>query len=206
MPITLTIDQRKSRSDDDLVERWVTELNHEFAGRLLLPFVPTVGDELQALTDDASVAADLALRASAEERWWIGVGVGSVELPLGATAARSRGPAFYRARTAVNMAKSRPYGFAVVGAGDGLLQDAEAALNLVAFIIASRGTGERARKTWSAIELASSGCTHAEIGERLDITRQAVAQRLRTAGFQEEMDGRVLAVNLLEQARWAGDG
>ena len=55
MPITLTIDQRKSRSDDDLVERWVTELNHEFAGRLLLPFVPTVGDELQALTDDASV-------------------------------------------------------------------------------------------------------------------------------------------------------
>jgi hypothetical protein len=198
--IALTIDQRRSRGREIAVDDWVMELNAEFRGRLVLPFGATVGDELQGVTEDSRVPVELVLRGARHEHWWVGIGIGPVDLPLRETAARSRGDAFYRAREAVDRAKTHPAGFAVIGASERPAADAETVLALLAFVVAQRGDGPRARKTWEAIGMRSEGAGLEEIGRMLNISRQAVGQRLRRAAYEEERSGRELAARLLEAA------
>jgi hypothetical protein len=203
MPIALTIDQRQSRRRADQVDEWVGQLNHDFGDSLTLPFSGTVGDELQGLTDDPSIAVELVMLGARWEHWWVGIGLGTVELPLRTPSARSRGLAFYRARDAVEAAKRTAFGFAVNGGDDERSRDAEIALRLTAFVVSRRQRGQRSEPTWRAIEMKQRGSTNEQISWELGISAQAVGQRLRRAGYREEADGRQLATELLEQAHEA---
>ncbi len=51
-----------------------------------------------------------------------------------------------------------------------------------------------------AVALARTGLSQAEIATRLAISKQAVSQRLLTAGWQAEFAGRALLHRLLERA------
>ena len=57
----LTVDQRKSRSREDLVQVAMDALNNDPGRPLLRGFERTAGDEMQAVVADAAVAGELAL-------------------------------------------------------------------------------------------------------------------------------------------------
>jgi SatD family (SatD) len=199
MPAVITLDQRSSRTGSDLVPTWLNRLNHEFEDSLRLPFVRTVGDELQALAKHPEVLTELLLRGVRFEQWWVGIGIGEVDEPLGSSSADSRGSAFYRARNAVNLAKESRYGFSIVGTEDKLDREITVIFNLLSFVVQRRGSSEGS-KSWEAVELATTELNQREIGERLNISRQAAWQRLKVAGWDEEREGRWMVNDLLAAA------
>ncbi|MFD6856816.1 hypothetical protein ACFWCF_05645 [Rhodococcus sp. NPDC060090] len=188
----LTVDQRGSRRDIDRVANLLAELR---AAPLLRKFERTAGDEVQAVADDAAIVLDLALNLLDRDNWSIGIGIGPVETPLPAQTRAGRGPAFEHARTAVERAKNAPGRIAADGVDTESASDVDAALTLLATIVLRR-TDQGAE----AVALARAGLPQAEIATELGISKQAVSQRLLTAGWQAELAGRPLLHRLLERA------
>jgi hypothetical protein len=187
MAIVLILDQRASRSSTDLVPDAAELLNDAVAQSLELPFVRTVGDEMQAVAAEGAAVHGVALFAATDRAWWLGVGIGEVERPLGATARDSRGSAFWAARTAIDTAKNKrrsPRGVAVVADGgehERVALDLDAALNALAFILDSRTARQR-----EAVQWAERGLAGTEIAVELGVTQQGVSQLLRAAGLEEQ--------------------
>ncbi|MGW0023815.1 hypothetical protein [Rhodococcus sp. NPDC003383] len=188
----LTVDQRGSRRDIDRVAALLEEFRD---ADLLRPFERTAGDEVQAVADDAETVVDLALDLVQRGHWSVGIGVGAVETPLPEQTRAGRGPAFEHARTAVERAKNAPGNLAVDGTDPDAAADADAALTLLATLVLRRTDQGR-----EAVELARAGLPQAQAAQRLGISKQAVSQRLHTAGWQAEQSGRTLARRLLERA------
>jgi hypothetical protein len=189
--VVLTMDQRESRLGEDLVEQWSDRLNDEFRAAMRLPFVRTVGDEMQALFADGGALVEVVLRALRSEAWWVGVGLGPVK--PGDTARDSRGLAFEEARAAVDAAKRRSWRCAVRG------EPAWAATTLdgcIAMLERIRGT--RTERANELVDLALAGTRQVEIAKRLRISRQAVSRQLIRAGLEEERLGRRAAVELVD--------
>jgi len=195
MLAAITIDQRSSRgAAENRADEWAAILNGRYREQLILPFSSTVGDEIQGITGNPSTVVEIAMGGFRENAWWLGVGIGNVEAPLAETAPRSRGPAFYNAREAVEAAKRSHHGFAIRAENSGLATDFQAVMDLLAFLIRRRGQDPM---RWQAVELAKEGSSTVEIGKAMGITQQAASKRLRNAGFFEESRGRELAVRLL---------
>lgn len=188
----LTVDQRNSRRDIDRVADLLTELQDV---PLVRPFDRTAGDEVQAVADDPALVVDLVLDLLRRERWSIGVGIGPVETPLPEQTRAGRGPAFEHARTAVERAKNAPGQVAAEGDDTEATADVDAALTLLATVVL-----RRTDQGHEAVDLARQGLSQARIAERLGISKQAVSQRLATAGWQAELAGRELVRRLLERA------
>lgn len=194
----LTIDQRSSRgAAENRADEWAATLNARYGEQLIRPFSPTVGDEIQGVTGNPRTIVDILLEGIKENAWWLGVGIGDVETPLRETAARSRGPAFYNAREAVEAAKRSHHGFSVRIEDTPLASDLQTVLELLAFLIRRRGHDPI---RWRAVELAGEGASTVQIGKALGISQQAASKRLRNTGFYEETQGRELAVRLLSEA------
>ncbi|AOW92615.1 hypothetical protein BFN03_07705 [Rhodococcus sp. WMMA185] len=188
----LTVDQRGSRRDVDRVDKLIGELdNHDLAR----PFQRTAGDEVQAVVTDPATVVDLALELVARKHWSVGIGVGPAEEPLPTETRAGRGPAFELARAAVERAKRAPARVAVEGADLDSAEDADTALTLVATVVARRTDEGR-----EAVEQIRRGRTQTEAAQALGISKQAVSQRLSTAGLQVEIAGRRLAERLLKRA------
>lgn len=175
---------------------------------LVVPFERTVGDEVQGVVEGtvegAGLAVDLALGLLRDQGWSVGIGVGPVELPLPKVSRDARGPAFYRARNAVDRAKTRAKGVSVAvegaeGAADeGRAKEVESLLRLLGAI--------RARRTpqgWEAADtLTSLGNRPGRqkiAAQSLEVSEQAVSQRVRAALWQEEEAVRPLVVRLLAE-------
>lgn len=198
MVAALTIDQRSSRrSPENRADEWAARLNARYAGQLIRSFSPTVGDEIQGITGNPRTIVGIVLDGVRENAWWLGLGIGDVDGPLGETAARSRGPALYKAREAVEVAKRSHHGFSVRAEDTHLASDIQTVLELLAFLIRRRGHDPI---RWQAVELAGEGASTVEIGDALGISQQAASKRLRNTGFYEETRGRELAERLLGEA------
>ncbi|MDQ0821955.1 hypothetical protein QFZ79_004333 [Arthrobacter sp. V4I6] len=99
----MTIDQRGSTSDVDRVPGLLAELSAlSSAGR----FERSVGDEVQGVLERPADVVEIALHALRGDRWYVGIGVGAVDLPLPASPREGSGPAFVAARLAVDRAKA----------------------------------------------------------------------------------------------------
>lgn len=203
--LVLTIDQQGSRRVGDRVE----ELLSAFAALpaaapgapgVVRPFERTVGDEVQAVLDDADLAVDLALTVLRRGGWTVGIGTGPIDEPLPSSARAGSGGAFVLARDAVERAKSRSrvVPLAVEGADAATAAEAEAVLTLVAAV------GERRTAAgWEVIDAfrePGAGARQHDVAQRLGISQQAVSQRLRTALWAEELAARPLAARLLTDA------
>ncbi|PQP21661.1 hypothetical protein [Rhodococcus opacus] len=188
----LTVDQRGSRRDVDRVAQLLTEFAHR---DLVRPFQRTAGDEVQAVVADPATVVDLALDLVGREHWSIGIGAGPVEEPLPAETRAGRGPAFESARVAVDRAKNAPGRVAVEGSDPDGATDADTALTLVAILVARRTEEGR-----EAVKQMRHGSTQTEAARALGISKQAVSQRLSTAGWHVETAGRRLAERLLRKA------
>ncbi|MBY4108987.1 hypothetical protein HQO82_03110 [Rhodococcus fascians] len=192
----MTVDQRRSRRDidrvPDLLDRY-----RDFD--LIRPFERTAGDEVQAVCEDAATVVAIALDLVATPHWSVGIGVGSVELPLPDTTRAGRGQAFEAARDAVTRAKNAPAALAVTGPEPEAAEDAETASTLVALLVARRSDQGR-----EAVALMAEGMSQTDAAERLDISKQAMSQRLSVAGWHVENAGRTLASRLLNAADATG--
>jgi len=196
----LTIDQQQSRRVGDRVEQLLAELA-PLNGRdgVVRAFERTVGDEVQAVFDDATLVVDVALRLLRTEAWSVGIGVGEVDEPLPASARAGSGPAFVLARAAVERAKSRsrPVPLAVEGDAGDLARDAESVLTLLGAVITRRSPAG-----WAVIdtfEALGADATQERVAKHLGVSQQAVSQRLRAAMWAEEVAARPVAARLLTE-------
>ena len=196
----LTVDQQGSRRVGDRVDALLRELA-PLAGRdgVVRAFERTVGDEVQALLDDAELTVDVALRLLRTEAWSVGIGVGEVDEPLPASARAGSGPAFVLARAAVERAKSRtrPVALAVEGAVPERARDAESVLTLLGAVLARRSPAG-----WAVVDAFGTlgqEATQDAVAAHLGVTQQAVSQRLRAAMWAEEVAARPVAARLLTE-------
>lgn len=202
----VTADQVGSRGAHDAVPAALEALGAVGLG-MHLAFERTVGDEIQGLTasvDDVVAAVKVLTRSG---RWRIGVGVGSVELPLASTSRAARGPAFVAAREAVTAAYRAPSEIALrcapatgeadppapVGAGlyarRCSAQDrADSALTVWRALIR-----RRTDEGWQAVTLVESGASHRQVARLLGVSESAVSQRLTRARLAESTAAERLA-------------
>jgi hypothetical protein len=192
----MTVDQAESRTQDDLVEPMLARLDQVVT---LVPFTRTVGDEFQGLLADPMSVVDVTLDLMRSGSWHIGIGIGRVDRPLPNDARRARGPAFLAARLAVEAAKREPVHISVASAPEvPEARDADVALRLVAAL-----RDRRTEPGWQAVDLMAGGLTRAEIASRLQISRQAVGQRLQAAQWSLEREARPLLARLFAKAEEA---
>lgn len=222
--IVLTADQRGSTHADDHVPAVLQQLGAWAKGRagLVVPFARTVGDEVQGViagTDSgADLSVDLVLGLLRDQGWSVGIGVGPVEFPLPKESRNGRGPAFYRARDAVERAKTRARGASVAVAGMKGEVGAQRA-NEVESLLRLLGA-VRARRTpqgWEVVDVLSGlddkPGRQKVAAQLLKVSEQAVSQRIRAALWQEEEAVRPVVVrllaglnNLVEENDLAGEG
>jgi hypothetical protein len=188
----VTIDQRHSRREPDRVPTALRSLAHITVVR---PFDRTAGDEFQAVLDDPEAVTDTVITLAEEGGWSVGIGIGAVEMPLPPTTRAGRGPAFERARDAVNAAKTNAYRVAVAGPDPLACAHAQTGLRLLVRTIAGRSDAGHA-----AVHQMRSGRTQSVAAATLGITPQALSQRLRAADWYIEEETRLLAIHLLKSA------
>lgn len=193
MVYVLTVDQRASRADTDLVPDVMQRLNRRRSrDGLLRRFERTAGDELQGVLSSAQAVVDTVGDLLRADRWHIGLGVGAVDEPLPRSTRAGRGAAFVHARKAVERAKTAPHPVGVVGDDPYRVEQVETVLWLLAMLLARRTDGG-----WEVTALLSEGLSRADIAGRLGISASAVSQRIRVAAVVEERRARTLAVQLL---------
>jgi hypothetical protein len=195
MPYVLTVDQIDSRTGADRVGPVLAQLADV---PTVLPFTRTVGDEFQGLLDQELSVVDVILILMREAHWHIGLGIGSVEEPFTSGDPRSaRGPAFLAARTAVERAKLELSHIAVA-AVDGSMDettDVQTVLRLVEGLL-----DKRTEAGWQAVDLLRTGHTRGQIAAQLQISRQAVGQRLQAAHWTLEEEASPTLGRLLRRA------
>ena len=187
--VVVNADQRASRRSPDQVPAALEQLA---AYEMTLPFERTTGDEIQGLTDSPETAVAVTLRLVRSGLWRIGLGVGTVELPLPASTRAARGPAYLAAREAIERAGRVSPGLAVRGPGS---EPAEAALWLLTALAAQRSSAG-----WELADLLTGGLNQAEAAARLGISASAVSQRAARAHLSEIAAGARLAADLLTAA------
>lgn len=199
----MTIDQQASRVRGDRVPELLDQLGDLTPSRhggVMRGFERTVGDEVQALLDDAALVVSVSLRVLRIGGWSVGIGAGAVDRPIPDTTREASGPAFIHAREAVEAAKSRGRSahIAVRGTDASAASDAEGVLAVLGAVVA-----RRTRAGWEAIDALedrTGGRAQEEVATVLGISQQAVSQRLRTALWSEEIAARPAAARLLRIA------
>ncbi|MCU1548564.1 MAG: hypothetical protein JWO29_1515 [Arthrobacter sp.] len=213
----LTIDQRGSSTDVDRVPELLAELaGLSIAGH----FERSVGDEVQGVLERPEEVVEIALHALRRGRWYVGIGVGPVDLPLPASPREGSGPAFVAARLAVERAKSAAARAPLAVVSGGLRRgqasvspedsagvtacaNAEAVLRLIGRLVQDRTAAQ-----WKVVDVLRSvqqehTGTHGTqkiAARKLGITEQSVSRALLRSGWQEEWAARPAAAMLLELA------
>lgn len=193
----MTIDQRSSRENPDLVPALIERLAGVAA---VLPFERSVGDELQGVIRDAEAVVEATMLALRDEVWHIGIGVGAVQLPLPPHSREAQGSAFIAAREAVERAKKsgNRVPLSVSGAiPSKQISAAEAVLRLLGGLVNGRSAAE-----WRILDQLTPGVrgNQAEVAAALKLSPQAVSNAVRRSGWLEERAGREAAALLLELA------
>lgn len=199
----LTVDQRQSTTRGDLVPELLTAASR-WTDRLEgveLPFERTVGDEVQAVVSSPRSTLVLVLGILRTGGWRTGLGVGEVRAPLPSHSREASGPAFVRARSAIDRAKKRSSAVpvAVEGPDRGASADVEALLHLLGAIV-----GRRTAAGWEVVDLldgdgdgGAGPRSQQEVARRLGLSAQAVSQRVRASLWAEERAAWPLATRLL---------
>lgn len=198
--LVLTVDQRGSRHDADRVAGLLDLLSRLPCH---LAFERTAGDEVQGLVTDATHVPALVEALLRSGGWRVGIGIGSIEVPLPRDVREARGPAFVLARTAVEGSRQAPAGVRVeaeAGAA-GAARDLESALWLWAALLE-----RRTPRGWEVVDLVDDGATYEAAARDLGVSQSAVSQRAQAAGLAEgrrarELVGHLAGAALLAAAR-----
>ncbi|WP_207344541.1 MarR family transcriptional regulator [Arthrobacter sp. E3] len=198
----MTIDQRGSRRHGDKVPQLLKVLENLTT---ILPFERSVGDEVQGLLDEPQEVVEAVARILREKDWYVGIGIGRVDVPLPTSSREASGEAFVAAREAVDAAKKTgdrvPLSVKTPNAAAAVWADAaEAVLALTGDVVRSRSAAE-----WRVLDAldASPGTTQKQVAATLQISPQAVSKAIVRSGRAEEWGGRRAALLLLQHAQLA---
>jgi hypothetical protein len=190
----LTINQRDSREVGDLVPELLKSLRQLPAA---VAFQRSVGDEAIGVVEEPSTAIDAAMIALRSRRWYVGIGVGELRLPLPQDIKDAEGYGLVYARRAVNRAQKtgERVPLAVSGPDAEIAAEAEAVLRLIGQIVATRTEAE-----WKVLDLMTPGARGQQkfIAEVLGITSQAVSKAVVRSHWVEEWACRPAAARLLD--------
>jgi hypothetical protein len=158
-----------------------------------------VGDEFQLITDDPATTLDivLSLTRGRPREWSVGVGIGDFPIEHSDDVTESGGTSVFNARQAVEAAKKRPSGVAIVSDPHRTPDSAtlQAMLDLLLNL-----RERRSDEGWELFDLIQSGLSQTEAAARLDITPQAVSKRSLAAGLKLDSAARAALVTLLAAA------
>ncbi|MDK8895747.1 MarR family transcriptional regulator [Corynebacterium sp. MSK006] len=146
-------------------------------------------EDIRARVETPESLCDTVMALLSDGEWALGVGVTDAahDATEAATAALGRA-----ARPGLVRARVLPDATGTVG------EDIAAVFLLLGQVLAKRSLEGR-----EATSLMRTGMNQIEAAERLGITKQAISQRLRAAGWQAENAGWQLAVNLITAAQKA---
>ncbi|MBO1268043.1 hypothetical protein [Arthrobacter cavernae] len=191
---TLTINQRDSRHDGDLVPQLLKDLRHIPAR---LDFDRSVEDEVQGIVECPHQAVDTALIALRGGQWYVGIGVGPVNEPLPNMAKDASGHGLVYARRAVDRLRNGKdrIPVAVEGPLAAIAAESEAVLRLLGHIVQHRTLAE-----WRVLDLLTPGVRGQQktVAQELGITTQAVSKALARSQWVEEHAARPAAARLLQ--------
>jgi hypothetical protein len=211
----LTVDQRGSTSDVDRVPELISALQSLTPAR----FERSVGDELQGVVEQPDEVVDIALHALRSGYWYVGIGIGVVQLAPGGSPREGSGSGFVAARKAVELAKSAagqvPLSVVAGTMGRGREippQDKEGAMagaNAQAVLrLIGRLVQQRTQAQWRVVDslraLQAGDGKHGsqkQVAHELGITEQSVSRAVLRSGWQEEWAARPAAAMLLEYAQ-----
>ncbi|MEO5534253.1 MAG: DNA-binding protein [Pseudolysinimonas sp.] len=184
----ITSDQVDSQHHSDRVDNAIRQIEDGFGPALVGRPERTAGDEFQVATRAGDAALEIALLLVRAGDWSVGMGIGGVRHPLGASVRAMTGTAFVNARDAVTAAKKRPARFALVA--DRGLHAAQALDPLIRLLLAVRD--RRTAEGWELFDLteAEQGLTQSQIAKRLGISPQAASQRALIAGVKLDREAR----------------
>ncbi len=180
-------DQIGSSTDTDRVAGALHDLTARFGTHYPLAPERTAGDELQAMTYEAAAALDTTLLLLRAPHWRVGIGVGTVRMPLPDSIREASGPAFVAARAGIEQATRRTTRFSIVASG-GAAPRGDQAGALVDLLLTQRARWSAAG--WQLHDLLEAGLTQAEAAERLGVTPQATSKRARAAALRIDSDAR----------------
>lgn len=178
----LTIDQRRSRADEDRVPELLDELAPI---RAESAFVRTAGDEVQGvLADPESVISviGILLRSGL---WRCGIGAGPGELSFAEDAPDSRsgrGEAFVLAREALDSIKSSRQSIALRSGVEDRAAEGEALIRLIEAVSASR-----TRRQWEVIDAVEAESTMSGAARVLGVSASAVSQVYAQSARREQL-------------------
>jgi hypothetical protein len=224
----MTIDQRGSTGDLDRVPGFIEQIARlEPPGADRPVFERSVGDEVQGVVRDADAVVDIALYALREGRWYVGIGVGTVSLPAGASPREGAGSAFVAARKAVERAKAagsqvplsvvagimagEAGGSVPAGEGERTCANAEAVLRLLGRLVQERTDAQwRVVDALRHLDAGADGAgrhgparhgSQKQVARELGISEQSVSRTVLRSGWQEEWAARPAASMLLDVAQ-----
>lgn len=210
----LTIDQRGSTADVDRVPDLIAALRSLTPA----PFERSVGDELQGVVERAEDVVEIALYALRSGHWYVGIGVGAVQLTPGGSPREGSGSGFVAARKAVELAKGSagqvPLSVVSGSIGRGremppqakegamTSANAQAVLRLIGRVVQQRTPAQ-----WRVVDrlraLQGGDGKHGSqkrVARELGITEQSVSRAVLRSGWQEEWAARPAAAMLLKCA------
>lgn len=192
----LTVDQIDSQHTADRVAAAIRDIRTRFGRDLDATPERTAGDEFQLATESGVAALEVALALVRAEDWSVGLGVGDVREPRGASVRAMTGTAFVNARDAVTAAKKRGTRFALVA------DDETTTLHrldpLIRLLLALRD--RRTPEGWELYDLleAEPLLTLTDAAGRLGISVQAASQRATTAGLRLDREARDALGSMLD--------
>ena len=210
----LTIDQRGSTADVDRVPDLIAALRSLTPA----PFERSVGDELQGVVEHAEDVVEIALYALRSGHWYVGIGIGAVQLTPGGSPREGSGSGFVAARKAVELAKASagqvPLSVVSGSIGRGrempphakegamTSANAQAVLRLIGRVVQQRTPAQ-----WRVVDRlrALQGVdgkhgSQKHVAQELGITEQSVSRAVLRSGWQEEWAARPAAAMLLDYA------
>lgn len=174
----------------------LNEANDRFRTAIEARFLITIGDEFQALLKNPDQVPELlsGLRSAVHPvELRFGLGIGGLETPLQEEAIGMDGPAFHRAREAIERARSRR---TPVEVESGVSTPIFTMYSLL-YAVIRRSWTERQRQVF---DMAAGGLEGVDIADRLGITPGAVSQHLSASGHRQVFAARDVWLDVLKRA------
>ena len=180
---------RSERPDVQLsFSAFVATLNQKYKHALVSRFVVTLGDEFQGLLSEAYVLPDLLWDMHYKfdmRQLRVGIGLGTIDTPIGKNAINVDGPALHHARNAIDIAKKEKL---LGGVFEGFGANYDPAFNGFARLLQHHRARLKPQQR-KVIELLRQSLTQSAIANELGITRQAVSLYAAAAGWQAYREG-----------------
>lgn len=174
--------EERSQVQEDF-NLFIDHLNHKYGDSLRSQFAITLGDEFQGLLEDPSIVPDIIWEA---HQWQglpgfrLGIGFGRIDTKIPPTAINLDGPAFHRARAAIQRAKSE-------GMMGGVFAGFGEQIDIIAYGIACLlefHVRRRSKKQLQMIDLLRHSASQIEVANKIGLTPQAVNDSKKAAGWE----------------------